>query len=66
MCALSEPPELTTIGELLRSESAKLRGIAMSQRLILDGASLLDGDNVELLRQDLRRIRYHLVDRGRL
>jgi hypothetical protein len=58
-------PELTTVAELLRDESARLRGIAMSQRLILDGASLLYGTDVELLRQELRRIRYHLVDRGR-
>jgi hypothetical protein len=57
-------PALSTVARQLRSDNARLRGIAMAQRLIVDGTSPLYGDDGELLRQELRRIHYHLVDRS--
>jgi hypothetical protein len=53
-------PELTTIAALLRDDVANLRGIALAQRLVTDGISPLYRSDVRLLRDELRRLEYHL------
>jgi hypothetical protein len=53
-------PELETIAGLLVGDHAGLRGVALTERLLRDGASSLYRQDVEPLRQELRRIRLHL------
>jgi hypothetical protein len=50
-------PDLQQIAKLLHSNHAGLRGIALTERLLRDGTSPLYGQDVELLRQELHRIR---------
>jgi hypothetical protein len=50
-------PELQQIAGLLHSNHAALRGIALTARVLRDGASPLYGQDVELLRQELLRLR---------
>jgi hypothetical protein len=54
-------PELATIAAQLRSEvAAGLRGIAATERLLVDGTSSLYGQDETRLCEDLHRIRYLL------
>lgn len=54
-------PELATIAAQLRSEEAAgLRGVAATERLLVDGTSSLYGQDENLLSEDLHRIRYLL------
>jgi hypothetical protein len=53
-------PDLATIAELLRSEDAGLRGVAATQRLLVDGTSSLYGHDENRLREELHRIRFLL------
>lgn len=50
-------PDLQQIAGLLHSSHARLRGIALTERTLRDGTSPLYGQDVELLRQELHRIR---------
>jgi hypothetical protein len=54
-------PELATIARLLRDGAADLRGVAMAQQLLTQGGSPLYRSDLGLLRDELRRIRYHLL-----
>jgi hypothetical protein len=54
-------PELTTIARLLRDDDAGIRGIAMAEQLLTQGASSLYRSDLCLLREELRRIHYHLL-----
>jgi hypothetical protein len=53
-------PDLATIAELLRSEDAGLRGVAATQRLLVDGTSSLYGQDENRLCEELHRIRFLL------
>ena len=54
--------EAREVVELLRAEFAHVRGVALTSRLLTDGGSSpLFGTDAELLREELRRIRYLLV-----
>jgi hypothetical protein len=55
--------ELAAVALLLREDNACARGVAMAERLLVDGGSCLYRDDVETLRQELRRVRYHLAAR---
>jgi hypothetical protein len=57
--------ELIAIAVLLRDDGAGLAGIAMIERLLGDGTSSLHGDDLEVLREDLRRTRFLLGVRAR-
>jgi hypothetical protein len=48
------------LAALLREDGAGAAGIAMLERLIRDGMSSLHGDNMQTLREDLRRSRFLL------
>jgi hypothetical protein len=50
--------DLAEIARLLRSDAPGLRGVAETQRLLRDGTSALYGQEVDLLRQELHRIRF--------
>jgi hypothetical protein len=54
-------PTLEEIAVLLQAEHPGLPGIALLERMLGDGTSSLYGDSAELLRQDLRRVRYLLA-----
>jgi hypothetical protein len=56
--------ELAAVALLLREDNACARGVAMAERLLLDGGSCLYRDDVETLRQEVRRVRYHLAARN--
>jgi hypothetical protein len=53
-------PELCEVASLLRSDPA-VRGVALVEWLLTSPASPLYGHEVESLRQELRRARYHLA-----
>jgi hypothetical protein len=60
-CLRHATAEARDVVALLRTEVVDVRGVAMTSRLLTDGhASPLFGDNAELLREELRRIRYLL------
>jgi hypothetical protein len=52
--------DLTDIARLLCDDHASPRGVAMARRLLFDGTSPLDGEDVGLLREELHRIRFLL------
>ena len=54
-------PELTMIAALVRAETAGVRGIAMTERVLCDRTLPLYGREVEPLREELDRIRALLV-----
>jgi hypothetical protein len=54
-------PELTTIACLLGDDDTRLRGVAMAQQLLTQGGSPLYRSDLRLLREELRRIHYHLL-----
>lgn len=54
-------PELQSVASLLRGERPPLRGVAAAERLLCAGESSLFGRDVEVLRQDLRRVAYLLT-----
>jgi hypothetical protein len=54
-------PELATIAAQLRSEDTGLRGVAATQRLLVDGTSSLYGHDENRLCEELHRIRYLLA-----
>jgi hypothetical protein len=57
--------EAREVVELLRAELAHVRGVALTSRLLSDGGSSpLFGTDAELLREELRRIRFLLVAPG--
>jgi hypothetical protein len=49
-------PQLAEIERLLRGDAAGLRGIALAQRLLVDGSSPLHGADAQRLSEELRRI----------
>jgi hypothetical protein len=49
---------------LLRADDAQARGVALTARLLWDGASPLYGEDADALRRELARIRYLLVARA--
>jgi hypothetical protein len=53
-------PRIRQIAALLVSERAALPGIAMTERVLSDGTSSLYGRDPEVLKRDLRRIRFLL------
>jgi hypothetical protein len=53
--------EARDVVALLRTDGAQARGIALTSRLLGDGASPLYGDEADELREELRRIRYLLA-----
>jgi hypothetical protein len=55
-------PELATIAALLRRDHTGEQGVAMIERLVVDGGSPLYRDDVEALREELHRVHY-LLDR---
>jgi hypothetical protein len=56
------PDEVCEVVRLLRAESAHVRGVALTARLLMDGgASPLYAGNVGRLREELNRIRYLLA-----
>jgi hypothetical protein len=55
-------PEAVAVVALLRSESVRVQGVALTVRLLLDGiSSPLYSGNAERLREEINRIRYLLV-----
>ena len=54
-------PEARDVVALLRTDGAQARGIALTSRLLGDGASPLYGAAADDLREELRRIRHLLV-----
>ncbi len=55
-------PEARAVVEQMRAEPAEVRGVALTSRLLSDGGrSPLFGHDAELLREELRRIRYLLA-----
>jgi len=53
--------ELRAVARLLGPESESARGVALAERLVMDGmASPLYGHNIAALREQLKRIRYLL------
>jgi hypothetical protein len=54
-------PEARDVVALLRTDGAQARGIALTSRLLGDGASPLYGPAADDLRQELRRIRFLLA-----
>lgn len=54
-------PEARDVVALLRADGAQARGIALTARLLGDGASPLYGAEADELREELRRIRYLLA-----
>ncbi len=54
--------QLEEIERLLRSNTAGLRGIALTRRLLVDGGSPLHGEDVQTLTEELRRITLLLND----
>jgi hypothetical protein len=54
-------PALAEIAALLQAEDASLPGLALLECMLGDGSSSLYGDDAELLRQDLRRLRFLLA-----
>jgi hypothetical protein len=48
--------QLEEIERLLRGDAAGLRGIALTQRLLVDGSSPLHGQDAQRLSEELRRI----------
>jgi hypothetical protein len=54
-------PELLTIADLLRGDQPPVRGVAAAEQLLCGGGSSLFGRDVDLLRQDLRRVAFLLV-----
>jgi hypothetical protein len=61
-CLRFTASEARDVAELLREEPVPVRGVALTSRLLGDGyASPLYGNDVELLREELHRIRYLLV-----
>jgi hypothetical protein len=66
-CVRFAVTEVRDVVALLRDGAADVRGVALTSRLLTDGASPLFGRDAELLREELRRIRFLLavpVDRG--
>jgi hypothetical protein len=55
-------PDLTMVARSLRGTDAGLRGITATERLLTDGTSVLYRNDEELLREELRRIRYLLEE----
>jgi hypothetical protein len=53
-------PDLAEIARLLGDDDPGLRGVAKTQRLLRDGTSALYGQEVDVLRQELHRIRFLL------
>jgi hypothetical protein len=53
-------PELTDVARLLRADDPPAEGVAAAEWLLCSSGSRLFGDDVELLRQDLRRIAFLL------
>ncbi len=54
-------PEAREVVMLLRADGAQARGVALTARLLGDGASPLYGHGPDELREELRRIRYLLA-----
>ena len=52
--------ELAAVAALLRSERPGLRGVALAERLLTDGASPLYGQDIGALREQLRRASFLL------
>lgn len=52
--------DLAEISARLRQDAPGVRGVALVERLLIEGGSPLHGDNVTALRQELRRIRFML------
>lgn len=48
--------DLRTISEILRTEHASVRGVALAELLLGDGTSALYGDQPDLLREELGRV----------
>jgi hypothetical protein len=60
-CLRFTAEEARDVVALLRAEVVDIRGVALTSRLLTDGyASPLFGEDVERLREELRRIRYLL------
>jgi hypothetical protein len=57
----SSEPEARDVVALLRTDGAQARGVALTARLLEDGASPLYGDEPDELREELCRIRYLLA-----
>jgi hypothetical protein len=55
-------PQLAVVARVLRTEGAGVRGIAMVQRLLTDGASPLYGESPGALCEELRRIMFRLEE----
>ncbi len=55
---LAVAPELALLADHLRTGEARLRGVAATERLLVDGTSALYGPDERPLREELRRIRY--------
>jgi hypothetical protein len=63
--AASAADELRGVGELLRSEPSRARGVALARKVLTDGAgSPLHRGEVDVLCQELRRIRFLLQSPG--
>jgi hypothetical protein len=58
-------PELLRIASLLRGDQPPLCGVAAAEQLLCGGGSSLFGRDVDLLRQDLGRVAYLLVNAPR-
>ena len=56
--------ELRDISVLLRDPDARVEGIALVERLRCDGTSWLPGDDPQLLREELGRVRFRLQARS--
>lgn len=54
--------ELDAIAELVQTDHPSLRGIALMERLLTDATSPLFEKDIELVRQQLRRVRFLLLD----
>jgi hypothetical protein len=55
--------DLAAVAVSLREDNACARGVAMAERLLVDGGSCLYRDDMDTLRVEIRRVRYHLVAR---
>ena len=58
--AFAAASELASIAELIRAQDAGLAGFALAERLVTDGTSPLYGDDTQLLRDELARLRFLL------
>jgi hypothetical protein len=56
--------ELRDISVLLREPDARVEGIALMERLWCDGTSWLHGDDPQVLREELGRVRFRLQARS--